>query len=292
MKLMVTGGNGYIGSRLLHQVFLGDRYSKVYVVVRPGSSNEHLPHDPRMELVEYDGTAESLRVAVRNTDYIVHLGALYTTAKTDAAVSNLLAANVTFSANLFQAMATENPSSGVVSCSTFSAFDGEYRYAPKSFYAATKAAVEVLAAGFPIRASFIRLPDTFGPEDWRTKVHNLLRDSVRTKQECFNFQKPTYQEINLAHVDDVVRALLHAARLTHDGEVGVSTYDLFYPENNITLGEVAEAIIKGTDTAVSFPLFGDVDPLPPMKQPLPSFEMRYNPHETLSEALFEGLDND
>ena len=292
MKLTVTGGNGYIGSHLLQEVCKGDRYDEISVVVRPESSNEHLPQDSRIKVYEYNGTAESLRPAVENSDYVIHLGAVYTTAKTDEAVESLLSANIGFSTKLFQAVNSVNPEASIVSASTFSAFDEEYRYAPKSFYAATKAAVEVIAAGFQLKVAFVRLPDTYGEGDWRTKVHNLLRDAVVRQDKQFNFQKPDYQVINLAHVEDVCRALLHTARITHEESAGVSFYDLFYPENNITLGEVATAIVANSNTAVSFPLFGEVDPLPPQNHLLPSFSMRYNPHSDLRDAIFKGLPHD
>lgn len=289
-NILVTGGNGFIGSRLLRQLVTNTRTGQIYAVTRAGSDNAHLPDNLRITQVVYDGTADSLKEAVADSDYIIHLGALYSTRLDDATADALIASNISFTIHLLQAAAIVNPDVSLVSTSTFSAYDGNYRYAPQSLYAATKRAVEVLAAAYSIRTSFICLPDTYGPGDWRPKVHNLLRKAVNDREVTFTFQKPQDQVVNLAHVDDVITALIHVAQLRKHTAPGVQTYDLFYPVNDVTLGELAQLIIEGSNTSVAFPLFGETSPLPPFKHGVPGFEPTHEVRSSIKTALL-GEDN-
>lgn len=286
VNVLVTGGNGFIGGRLLRQLVSNTRTGNIYAVTRKGSANAHLPESLRISQVVYDGTADSLKEAVADSDYIIHLGALYSTRQDDTTADALIASNISFTVHLLQAAAAVNPDASIVSTSTFSAYDGDYRYAPQSLYAATKKAVEVLAAAYPLRTSFLRLPDTYGPGDWRAKVHNLLRKAVTDREVSFSFQKPQEQVVNLAHVDDVITALIHVAQLRRHTEPGVQVYDLFYPSNDVSLGELAQLIIEGSNTAVAFPLFGATSPLPPFQNGVPGFTPTHNVRDSIKTALF------
>lgn len=292
MKVLITGANGFIGGALLGSLEKTPDVTSIFLVTRAGSTNRHLGLAlsggiGKSKLVEYDGSVESLLPAVKESTYIFHLGAYYSPKGDTETVKTLISSNIAFSADLFQAVALGNPTAKVISTSTFSAWDENYKYSPSTIYAATKAAVEVLASGFQIPVTFLRLPDTYGPADWRPKVHNLLRDSVLNKAELFSFQKPENQIVNLIHINDVVRALLHTAQimeLSSDPEVQV--FDLFYGANNITLGEIADLLIKGGKTAVSFPLIGETSPLPPQQSILPHFHLTHDPHKDLAQELY------
>lgn len=286
MNYLVTGGNGYIGSHLIKHLHADPSVDKIYAITRQGSANSRLPSNDRIIRVEYDGSAGSLYKAVEDSDRVAHLGALYTTSTDEGSVARLVEANIEFSVNLFHAISVCKPEVCLVSTSTFSAFDGEYRYRPQSFYAATKAAVEILAEGFPIRTSFLRLPDTYGPGDWRNKVHNILKTAIDQGELTFAFKKPHDQVVNLIHVEDVVRAILHTLRLLENEDTVEQPFDLFYPQNTMTLGEMVEIVIKNSLIGVSFPLFGEVTPIPTARHLLPLFELENNPHHDLYSTLF------
>jgi dihydroflavonol-4-reductase len=73
MTVLVTGGAGFIGSRLVR--LLVDRGASVRVLERPGAFVEHLPLD-RIELLRGDiRDGQAVREAVRGADEVYHLAA-------------------------------------------------------------------------------------------------------------------------------------------------------------------------------------------------------------------------
>jgi nucleoside-diphosphate-sugar epimerase len=68
------------------------------------------------------------------------------------------------------------------------------------------------AAG--IRAVTLSLFDSYGPGDTRKKLLRLLLDCLETNGELQ--MSPGDQVLDLAHVNDICEAFLHAARLVRD----------------------------------------------------------------------------
>lgn len=285
MEYTVTGAAGFLGHLLVKRL-LSDGHT-VKAVVRIGSSNAVLAdlRGPNLTVVEYDGSADSLISAVETADYVIHLAALFTTKSDVESVAALMKSNVNYSVNLFEAVRDFNPSAGIASASTFSAYDENGDYAPQTVYAATKAAVETLAPAFGVKVAFLRLSDTYGPNDWRTKIPNLVRDAIKNHKE-FNFKSPADQKINITHSDDVIDALILAAQqMKAAASPTVEAYDLFYPENEIDLGEMAELLAGRTRAALTFPLFGTIAALPPQKRVLPGFSPKRTPQTHLAKTV-------
>lgn len=281
----VTGANGYIGSNLVRSL-LKDRYH-VKAVIRANSYPEHLSDldSKELEFVEYDGTYDSIVYAVDGTDGVFHLGALYSTKKDSDTYNNLVKSNLLFSTHLFEALENISPESPIVSTSTFSAYDETGAYSPQSFYAATKASVELLAQAFQIKATFLRLGDTYGPNDWRTKVHNLARDS-RIANKKFEFRSPKNQKINLTHIDDVISSLKSLLeKSTHDSIPQFHAYDYFYKENEISLQELADLIFSDK-SEYSIPDFGRIIKLPKQRSIAPGIAPTHNVKDFISKTIY------
>jgi len=286
MKYLVTGGNGYIGSQLVEELL--KKGHEVSVLYRAGSYPHHVKNEILDQVTSYyyDGTAESLDSVVENIDAVFHLAALYNTRDDSDTVNKLVESNIIYSTHLLQKLSERNPQATFVSTSTFSAYDKNGEYHPATVYAATKKAVEVLAASFKVRSVFLTLPDTYGPNDWRVKVHNLASNTLKNG-DTFSFNSPADQKINLLHVRDVIRGLLKASELAATLELGSTrTYELFHPVNTITLSELAEALVshykKG---ALEFPLFGKIVEIPEGKNFLPGFTLTAHPICDLPETL-------
>lgn len=230
----ITGGTGYIGSKLI-EYLADDSNNIIFVIMRKTSLPKVL--STNVNYVVYDGSEQSLEIPLSRSDYLVHLGALYTTQNDEESTIDLINSNIIFSTQLFNVAQRCNPDLVIASASTFSALDEHGNYAPKTLYAATKRAVEDIAHYYKnLSIHFLTFPDTFGPDDWRNKVHNLL---ARNKDWPFAFRSPSSQEISLMHIEDVIGNILSV--LMYEDK-GVHIYDIYADGIILTLKELSEII--------------------------------------------------
>src|SRR5699024_1284604 len=97
MKILVTGSNGYIGSRAVERL-LKKKY-EVHAVVH--HDNSYRLEDSRsLTICNHD----ELDDASTGVDYALHCGALYNTKNDSKVISGLIQSNIEFSAQLFRAM--------------------------------------------------------------------------------------------------------------------------------------------------------------------------------------------
>lgn len=232
----VTGVTGYIGSKLVEH--LAEEGHVVYAIVRESSKlNPLLTENGNVNLVIYNGDEGSLESAIAESDYVIHLGALYTTAQDETSTKNLVASNILFSTQLFNAANNVNKDVVIATASTFSSLDGNGEYSPASLYAATKTSVEIIAKYYKdLSIHFLSFPDTYGPGDWRTKVHNLV---LKNEKWPFEFRSSSKQKMRMLHVEDVIGHLL--ASLEQD-EKGVHFHDIYETGTILTLKELSEVL--------------------------------------------------
>lgn len=232
----VTGVTGYIGSKLVEH--LAEEGHVVYAIVRESSKlNPLLTENENVNLVIYNGDEGSLESAIAESDYVIHLGALYTTAQDETSTKNLVASNILFSTQLFNAANNVNKDVVIATASTFSSLDGNGEYSPASLYAATKTSVEIIAKYYKdLSIHFLSFPDTYGPGDWRTKVHNLV---LKNEKWPFEFRSSSKQKMRMLHVEDVIGHLL--ASLEQD-EKGVHFHDIYETGTILTLKELSEVL--------------------------------------------------
>lgn len=230
----VTGGTGYIGSKLLE--YLGEQEdTQVYAIIREGSKPRIFKNN--IVYINYDGTEESIQDVIYYSDYLIHLGALYTTNIDETSVLDLINSNITFSTLLFNVANRINKDIIITTASTFSFLDENGEYAPTTLYSATKKAVEDIAHYYKdLSIHFLTLPDTYGPGDWRPKIHNIL---MKNKSWPFIFRSRSDQEIRLMHVEDVIGYLLGSLEIT---EKGVHIHDIYVEGELLTLKQLSERI--------------------------------------------------
>lgn len=210
-RVLITGITGYIGSHLA-RALLPD--CEVYGLVREPLHRLYIADfQEQLHLITADGGYASVEAAVRKAqpEVVYHLAAYYTGAHGPEATPALIVSNVTFGAYLLEAMSACG-CSGMVYASTVMAHYGGEAYRPLNLYAATKQAFsDVLTyytdAGL-MRAVTLVLSDTYGPDDRRSKVLNLIRRAAQRGESIA--LSDGGQDYDVVHIDDVVRAFYTA----------------------------------------------------------------------------------
>lgn len=208
MRVLITGATGYIGSRLAAECArCGD---ETHVIVRSTSDLRRLPSTIRKGNVHvFDGSLTSLlkAMSVAKPDTVIHLASLFVVHHEHDQAASLIESNVLFGTLLLEAMIANSVHRFINTGSSWQHFGSE-EYNPTNLYAATKQAFEDVLKYYveatPLRAITLQLPDTFGPNDSRRKIVNILIESVRSQTPLD--LTPGEQLLDLVHVDDLVEA--------------------------------------------------------------------------------------
>jgi len=140
-----------------------------------------------------------------------------------------------------------------VNIASWTSYNEYGEYAPHNFYSLTKGLFEKIALSTYKNTISIRMPDTYGPNDERDKIYNLIRKGIVT-----NLNSPANQEINMIHNEDVCGSLIYIINKKFNQNI----FDLYYKENIITLEELANYLGKNVT-------FGDKEVIPLVKNNYP-----------------------
>lgn len=217
---LVTGASGFIGKHLTRRLIqLGWR---VHLVTR---SNSQLPN--YLEFTQatnhcYSGQTSEMHsiLAAAKPNVVFHLASHFLAEhKSQSDAEKLIASNITFAAALLEAMKETGVRHFINTGTVWQHYQGD-NYEPVNFYAATKQAFEDILAYYvsahDFRACTLKLADTYGPDDDRPKLLNLLRRSYTENQPLS--LSPGQQKVDLVHVDDVVDAYLLAAKQIQESD--------------------------------------------------------------------------
>jgi dihydroflavonol-4-reductase len=254
MRALVTGSNGFIGSTLV-EALLNNKY-KVRCLVRKTSNLQWL-EGLDIELVYGDLIqVETLASAVRDMDYIFHLGGVTKAANYEGYVNG----NYQTTCNLLDACKHANKSLEFIFISsqaaggpgtTDSPRDEFQRPEPISIYGQTKLMAEkaVLdyAEYFPV--TIIRPPSVYGPKD--KDVFVLFQNVSKGIIPVLHGGK---QKVSMIHVDDLISGILLVAGNKAANE------NIYYMSGNEQLewGEIGKVMAKALDkkaVQVSVPVF-------------------------------------
>lgn len=255
MKVLVTGGAGFIGSHLVDRL-VADGIEKVAIydnLFRGRRENvAHHLGNPRVTFLEADVRGyDRLIEAMRDADVVYHLGAQSNVmgAVTDTDYS--FATNVVGTYNVLKA-ARETGTGRVVFSSSREVY-GEPRYTPvdedhpigsKNTYGASKVAGEMYCRVFhnlfDVQTAVLRLANVYGSRDFDRVIPIWLGRARRGLDlEVYGGK----QVIDFVWIDLVVEALVRA-----------STYDIVGQPVNVGSGkgtailDLAQCILESVDT--------------------------------------------
>jgi dihydroflavonol-4-reductase len=226
MKAFVTGGTGFIGSRLVRK--LRDRGDEVVALVRSPAKASEL-REQGVELIEGDLSSEqAIRDGVKGCDAVFHVAAVYKVGIPASQRDDMWDSNVRGTERVLDA-AIDAGVPRIVYVSTIGVFgnthgqvvDETYSHDGEDFlscYEETKfrshqVALDRIGKGAPV--VIVQPGGVYGPGD-HSEIGNIIDQTRSGKLKMLMFPETGF---NLVHVDDVADGILRA----HDhGEAGES----------------------------------------------------------------------
>lgn len=249
---LVTGSTGFVGGHLVRRL-VRDGW-QVHVVSRAGS---HLPETPEFSRVVnhvHDGSTEGLVhcVAQAKPDVVFHLASLFLAQHATKDIESLIQSNVLFGNQLLEAMKVTGVRCLINTGTSWQHYNNE-DYNPVCLYAATKQALEAILEYYvqtcDIKAITLKLFDTYGPDDHRPKLFNLLKKAATTG-ESLNMSAGE-QLIDLVHIDDVIEAYVIAAQRLLDGQVSQHERYAVSSGHPLPLKELVQLYVGVTEQAIA-----------------------------------------
>jgi nucleoside-diphosphate-sugar epimerase len=215
-KVIVTGGNGFIGSSLVQRLVASG--VEVHALVNENHQRlDTILPKPFIHVLQ-DGVSSVVDLVTRlEPDTIFHLAAVYAEPSSAQSVLSMVNGNLTLGACLLFAATQCSRQPIFINTGTYWQFDSNSVYSPNTLYAATKHAFQDLLHFYRNRSGIasvtLVLYDTFGQADTRPKLwHRLTTASVGQEFRLSAGE----QTIHLIHIDDTVAAFFRAAELLHE----------------------------------------------------------------------------
>lgn len=219
---ILTGATGYIGANLVKELLLQDWH--IVLLVRRNTSFHYINDvKNRVNIFVYNNDLNELIELFKNTkpDVVFHLASKVSIQHNTSEVDDILDSNIRFSTHLLEAMSESETANIISTGSSWQHFQNEH-YNPVNLYAATKEAFAAILKYYTdaidICAITLELFETYGPDDCRPKVLNLIKNIEKNKL-CLEMS-PGEQELNFVYIDDVVRAYIRASELLLGGRIG------------------------------------------------------------------------
>ncbi len=224
MRLLVTGGMGFIGSNFIRYVLEKHEDWEVINLDKLGyGSNpanlKDVEDDPRYTFVKGDITDfELVRDLVKKVDAVVNFAAESHVDRSISSPEHFLNSNVIGVYTILEAIRRENPEVRLVQIGTDEvygdilkgSFTEENRLMPSSPYSASKAAGDMLVLGwartYNLNASITRCTNNYGPYQFPEKLipKTIIRASMGLKIPIYG----TGQNVrDWIYVEDHVRAV-------------------------------------------------------------------------------------
>lgn len=223
---LITGATGFVGAHLAKRL-IKDGW-KVHAIIRKESTLPSFLANEELSLYIHDGTAEGLvqLVAKIKPNVVFHLASLFLSQHEVKDIEPLIQSNLLFGNQLLEAMRINGVSNLINTGTSWQHYENN-DYNPVCLYAATKQAFEAIleyyVQAYGIKVVTLKLFDTYGPEDKRAKLFNLLANAAKNGQ-ILNMSAGE-QLVDFVYIDDVIDAFINAEeRLNNTKVVSAERY--------------------------------------------------------------------
>ena len=272
MKVLVTGGAGFIGSHLVDRLMEDGHEVRVLDDLSAGTLDNlkrWLNHE-RFEFIEGDmRDAETVKKAIDGIEAVFHLAANPEVRIGSQSPELLYETNVLITYNLLNAMKDSGVKYLVFTSSSTVYGDAEIiptpeDYAPLepiSVYGGAKLAAEALISGyahtFDFKALIFRLANIIGERSNHGVIYDFINKLRRNPEELEILGDGTQRKSYL-HVSDTVDGMLHIFEAFKNENKRVDFYNLGN-DDWITVREIAEIVSEEMGLKPRFKFTGGVD---------------------------------
>ena len=272
MKILVTGGAGFIGSHLVDRLMEDGHEVRVLDDLSAGTLDNlkrWLNHE-RFEFIEGDmRDAETVENAVDGIEAVFHLAANPKVRIGSQSPELLYETNVLITYNLLNAMKDSGVKYLVFTSSSTVYGDAEIiptpeDYAPLepiSVYGGAKLAAEALISGyahtFDFKALIFRLANIIGERSNHGVIYDFI-NKLRKDPEELEILGDGTQRKSYLHVSDTVDGILHIFEAFKNENKRVNFYNLGN-DDWITVKEIAEIVSEEMKLKPVFRFTGGVD---------------------------------
>jgi len=248
-KILVTGATGFVGGHLVGRL-LNNQY-EVHVLIRPETDQEPL----KQTIVHtHLGSTQNMIEIIQDVqpDAVIHLASLFIGEHESGDIEDLIKSNVILSTQLVEGMSVNRVGLLINVGTSWQHYAGA-DYNPVNLYAATKQAFRSVLSFYletsDLRVINLELFDTFGPNDRRDKLFNLL-NRLRVTGDTISMS-PGYQYLDPIYIDDVCDAFLVALKRLNSGQVKRSETYSVCSEESIQLRELVKIYENVSNTKLN-----------------------------------------
>ena len=249
-RVVLTGGNGYLGSELIRQLLATGADVQVIAHTNDEKLLALLPPE-NIHHIATDFAAVAQLVQAYQPDSIFHLAAIHAEPPSFDDMMNMVGCSMMLGTALLHGAAQSERRPVFLHAGTYWQFDRDV-FAPNTFYAAAKQALHDFLAYYRraqgIASVTLVLYDIYGPADTRPKLWSKL--AAAPPGSSFPLTEGR-QLVELVHVADMARAFLVAAQSLISG----ATLEPFHAVRSgvrITLRELLEQVQSRTGLDLRF----------------------------------------
>ena len=251
-KILVTGGTGFIGSRLCKRLI--DLDYKVSTICRETSSYDNINNiKDKLNIFIYDNNINSLieYFNIEKFDLVIHLASSSILEHNKDNIDSIIDSDIKFSTHILEAMRYSNCNK-IINTSSYGKHYNNEVYNPCSIYAIMKQTFEDVlkfySEDFEIDYITLELFDTYGENDKRSKILNLMHKCA-LENITLDMTKGE-QILDLSYIADVIDAYIIAINMLFENK-GINKKYCLQSKNRISVKNLVELYKKITGNNIN-----------------------------------------